>query len=1138
MKKTKTFHECGIHVLRKTFRIMRIILFLIFAVILQSFANESYSQKTRLSLDFLKTKLVNVLDEIEENSEFFFLFNEKLVDTNREVSVSFENKEVDEILDKLFDGTDIVYTISDRKIILAPELLTKKTQKQTFISGTVTDEAGKPLPGVTVLIKGTTNGTVTNVDGNYSISNVPGNATLQFSFVGMLTQEVEVGNQATIDITMKMDAIGIEEVVAVGYGTQKRVNLTGSVSSVKSEELVVTKNENPVNLLTGKMAGVRVAQGSSEPGRNMSKFDIRGYGSSPLVVIDGVARDGFQQLNPEDIESISVLKDASASVYGVRAANGVLLITTKTGKPGAPKVSYSFNGGIQQMLNVPSQTTALQYYMMKNEQRRRQFRYFTGFNDSDVYSEQAMAPFINGERQTTDWRNETLREFAPQTSHNISISGGTNKVNYYIGAGYMDQNSFFKSGDLNYKKFNLRAKLGVEVTDNLKLDVGVYGQKNRRQSTQVDSKGLLKSLYTNMPDDPVYAYDDPKYPWKTADEINPVVMMDRNLGGYRDSYNYEYKANVAAHFKIPNVEGLAVHGLYSYDFNLYDSHNYAKAHNLYRLDGDNLEEFLVRAPSRIERYSWNKNASTVQLSVDYNRIFAEKHNVQLLVLFEESHFLADNYGAGRRIYVDLPYLFAGSTDKQYTWMGADNLEGVNKGFVGKAHYDYSSKYLIDLAARYDGSYKFKSGSSQWGFFPSVSLGWRISQEAFLRDFVGRLSISDLKLRGSYGKLGDDRASSFQYITGYQFPRSGYVVDGVYQTGTETKGIANENITWYTSTITNLGFDAKLFEGKLAIAFDYFIRDREGLLGTRVLTLPGTFGASLPQENINSDQTEGFEVELTYKNRINDLKYSITGLFSQTRTRIIHSERAESGNSYENWRNNPQGRYNDIWWGKGYEGRYLSYDQVYNDEVNRGGGNMNYLPGDYIYEDWNGDGTINYWDNKPIAIKNTPVLNYSTIFTAEYKNFDLYLQFQGTLKAYKEYEGQVRDPLTWGRNSLDYFWDRWHPVDPKADFFDPHTEWVQGEWMVSGSRSITDAANIQNASYLRLKTLELGYTVPERIIKGIGQNLRIYVNAYNLLTFTKFKFLDPEAYPDSNNSHRAQASYPNNRVYNIGAKITF
>ncbi len=1120
--------------------IMKLVVFMTMLSIVQATAG-SYAQTITLRAENMT--LSQAMRSIQKQSGYpFFLNGKDLAQTK--INVFIDGATLEDAMQDLLTPLSLEWVLKDKTIIIKRAKLKPKDIAGSFllqqraISGRVQDEKGEALAGVTVSLKGTQIATTTDNAGRYQIATPTSSGTLVFAIMGYGAVEQPIDNKSIIDVSMTPSISDLDEVVVVGYGTQKKVNLTGSVATIKGEDLVVTKNENAINMLAGKVPGVRITQGSSEPGAFMSAFDIRGYGAAPLVVIDGVPRGGMERLNPEDIESISVLKDASASVYGVRAANGVVLITTKKGKMGKPDVSYSYNMGLQQMLNVASQTTALQYYIMRNEQNRRQFRYYTGFTGTDIYPEQAMEPFEDGTRQTTDWRDEVLRDIAPQSSHNLSVSGGTERVNYYVGAGYMDQNSFFKSGDINYNRFNLRANVDAKISDYLSVDIGIYGIKDKRQSGQVNSQGLLKSLYTNMPDDPVYAFNDARYPWRTADEVNPVVMMDRELGGYIDRENYNYQANAAAHFKIPGVEGLAVHGKFAYDFSFADEHNYAKAHNLYRVSGENLEEYLVRAPSKIRRFTSTNNATNMQLSVDYNRIFHEKHNVQLLALFEESHFLSDNYGAERRLYVDRPYLFAGVTDGQNTLMNTGDFEGTSQGFVGKAHYDYLSKYIVDLSARYDGSSKFKPGPSQWGLFPSASLAWRISQEPFAKNTLESWRINDIKLRMSYGKLGDDRSSSYQFITGYNYPAAGYVVNGMYVNGTETRGLANENITWYTSTIADWGFDGKLFDSKFGVTFDYYIRNRDGLLGTRSLTIPGTFGATLPEENINSDRTSGFELELSYQDRVNDFDYSVTAFFSQTRTKIIHNERALAGNSYDNWRNNLEGRYNDIWWGKGYSGRYTSYEEIYSDEVNRGGGNQAFLPGDYVYEDWNGDGQINDWDIKPIGIKNTPLLNYAMMLTGSYHGFDLYMHFQGTFKAYKQYEGQVRDPLTWGRNSLDYFWDRWHPVDPKADYFDPHTEWVPGIWHVSGSSSITDAANIQNASYLRLKTVELGYTFPKQIINILGKSCRIYVNAYNLVTFTKFRFLDPEAFPNIDNTHQAQAPYPNNRTFNFGGKITF
>jgi TonB-linked SusC/RagA family outer membrane protein len=1152
----------------KVFMVMKITVFFLLVAISSAFAKSSYSQNTKLSLHLENVPIQQVFDEIQKNSEFIIFYKDKQVDVNHLSNVDVVEGTVDQILDQALKSTDLGYKIIDRQIVIlenkvkaSPSVLisepseTNAEQQKKEISGTVKDSKGLPIPGVTVIVKGTTTGIITDTDGKFKLA-VPADAKiLSFSFVGMKSQEALISGKTSFSIVLEEEIVGLEEVVAVGYGTQRKATLTGAVSAMRSSELVTTKNENVANMLAGKVAGVSVVQRSSEPGEYNNQFSIRGFGTA-LVVIDGVPGDGFDKLNPDDIADISILKDAAAAVYGVRAANGVVLVTTKTGKTNDGdkfNVNYSYNSGIQQLLDLPSQTTADQYMTMINERHSRDFNQFYKYDGQTPYTDAMINEYKTGAKKTTDWKGSAFNEFAPQQQQNINLSGASGRINYFFGLGYLTQTGFFKTGDLNYNRWNLRANVGIKITNNLSADIQLSGMKDRKNSSAWDTWAVLKSMYTNMPNQPVYLNDDVNMPYKTADDANPVVMTDDRLAGFRKHDNGQYSATFTINYQIPKVEGLAAHFMYNYGSNLADNTDYNKSFYLYSLGGSgSIDATPEHAPSVISRYTSNSKNSLMQLSVDYSKTFSKVHNVKLLALFEESHYLNDNFSASKKVLMDIPYLFAGISDGQQAGMDAGDFEGARKAIVSKLHYDYSNKYLLDFSLRYDGSSKFNPnpGKDQWGLFPSISAGWRISDESFFKNISSLSFINEIKLRGSYGILGDDGASNYQYVSGINYPAPGYVINNTYVTGAESRGVPNLDITWYTAKTSNVGIDSKFFDNKLEFVFDYFNRDRSGLLAQRILSLPGTFGAGLPQENLNSDQTRGFEVTLTYKNKIHDFNYYVSCVFSQNRTRILHSEMAKSGNSWLNYLNNPNGRYSDVWMARGYEGRYTSWDQIYNDKVDRG---QNRLPGDYLYQDWNGDGHIDDLDKHPVGIRNNPLVNFGITLGANWKGFDLVALLQGAAGDYKEYNGQMSGPLTWDRNSIDIFWDRWHPADPKADVFDPKTVWIPGTFPMTGQPNAQEGANVHNASYVRIKSLELGYTIPKKIFTHVGiENLRLYVNAYNLFTFTGFKYLDPEhqtnpvyrpgtwdKYDGDGNGWFADGlQYPNNRSFNFGVKVTF
>ena len=423
---------------------------------------------------------------------------------------------------------------------------------------------------------------------------------------------------------------------------------------------------------------------------------------------------------------------------------------------------------------------------------------------------------------------------------------------------------------------------------------------------------------------------------------------------------------------------------------------------------------------------------------------------------------------------------------------------------------------------------------QWGFFPAGSVGWRVSEESFFKNSQALAFVNNMKLRASYGKMGDDNSSSYQFLSGYNYPAWGYVFNGQWTNSLGMRGMANPYITWYTAKTLNLGIDADMWKGLLGVQFDLFNRKRDGLLATRNLSLPGTVGAGLPQENLEGDLTKGFEIALTHKNKIGGLNYFISGNMAYSRTRWQYKEIAKSGNSYQNWTDNSTNRYNDLWWGYGYVGPFNSYDQAYAAPNQDSKGNSILRPGDSEYVDWNGDGIIDGNDNHPIAMEGYPKINYGISIGVNYIGFDLNLGFQGTAQSYVRYPEQLETPLLWERNSLAMFMDRWHLSDPT----DPNSAWIPGHYPSTNTGETTNYASserlAQNASYLRLKSLEFGYSIPVKILKNSGvQKVRIYFTGYNLLTFTGIKYLDPEHPADSNGY-----LYPLSKTYNMGISLTF
>jgi len=1122
------FRETNIST-KQFLRKMRITFLLIFVIASGVFALPGSSQVAKVSMSMKNATVANVIDAIEHQTKYLFVYSKSEIDLAREVSVDADQQSVAEVLSNLFDKTDVVYAMEGTNIMLM--LKTTAQQAGKTITGKVSIATGAPLPGTAVVVKGTTTGVITDSNGIYSLSNLPANATLKFSFVGMSSQEIVVGNSTTINVTLLEEAVGLKEVVAVGYGTQKKITMTGAVSSIDSKDILNTKNENVQNMLAGKIPGVRVVQSTSEPGSFNTNLQIRGLGT-PLVVIDGVPRDNMNRLDPNEIESISVLKDASAAVYGVRAANGVVLITTKKGATGKMQLDYNGTVGWQQALGLPKTGTATDYMTMTNEN-------YVNLGYAPPFSATDFEPYTSGAKKSTDWSSVGIRKTAPQNQHSLSARGGSEKIDYFVNLGYLKQDGYWTSNDLNYDRFNVRSNVSAKISDRLKVELMINAMKdtkNQPASPTGDAWRVFNSLWFAVPTWPVYANDNPDYIYSGLNR-NPLAITNSNIIGYTKADNKLFQGTFNISYDIPYLDGLKAKGMYSYDYSMSDTKTFAKEYTLYEYDAASTTYIPQTAgsPSSLKR-SFNGGESTLlQLSLNYTHTFAKKHNVNALLLFEESDRSADNYYAYRQLTMDaVDQLFAGNSLNQEGSMDPNGLwKLANTGFVGRLNYDYLSRYIAEFSCRYDGSSKFAS-DKQWGLFPAVSVGWRLSEESFFKNTRALSFVNNLKLRASYGKLGDDSSSSYQFLSGYNYPSGGYVVNGQWSNGLGMRGMPNPNITWFTSKTFNLGIDADMWHGLLGLQVDMFNRNRDGLLATRLLSLPGTVGAGLPQENLEGDITKGLEFGLTHKNRIGELNYFFSGNISFTRTKWQYKEIAKAGNSYQNWTGNSAYRYNDLWWGYDYRGPFTSYAEAYTAPNQDSKGNSLERPGDRAYVDWNGDGMIDGNDSHPIATTGYPQISYGMTLGADFKGFDLNMVFQGTARSHVRYSDQLMAPLSWGLNGLQIFMDRWHLTDPN----DPNSKWIPGYYPSTNTGESTNyvssTALVQDASYLRLKSLEFGYTIPEHILRNYGiHRVRVYFSGYNLFTLTKVKYLDPEHPSDT-----YSLLYPISKTYNMGISLTF
>ena len=1021
-----------------------------------------------------------------------------------------------------------------------------------MVKGKVVDQHNEPVIGATVGVDKGKAKTVTDIDGNFTLQ-VPANAQIVVNYIGMKPATQSVGGRRELNFVLQDDVNQLQDVVVVGYGTQKRGSITGSVAAVKGDEMVRTKNENPQNMLTGRVAGVRVWQKSSEPGSYNNNFDVRGMGT-PLVIIDGVPRDmsDFQRMNADDIQDISVLKDASASIYGLRSANGVVLVTTKKGQAGQTKFSYNGSYTIQSPKSMPKLLDAYKTMTLYNERNLNNVN-----GGSKIYTDEMFDEFRNGTRRETDWNNLIFAKTSPQTNHNITVSGGNDKTQYFVSFGAFYQEGFFKSGDLNYHKYNITSNLTTEVYRGLKLSLNINAMTDKQNNPYCTSTDIIRNYWRQGVLFPAYADEAGtmlNYDGLDLEE-NTVAKMTADISGYRrykqsqvlTSGIFEYDFGT-----LTNVlKGLKAKVMFSYDYHLNNNTIYRKQYYQYAYDPATQtykqKLYASSAPSNLRREHYDTQQFLSQYTLSYNRDFGP-HSIAAVVGMETQRRTGDNFYAMRNLAFSSPYLFNGVEEGQVANSATGGIYSANyNAFIGRLNYSFAQRYLIEGQFRYDGSSKFAKGH-RWGFFPSVSLGWVVSEEPWFKKIEFLKGVDQLKLRASYGEMGDDSGANYDWVAGYTYPSTsgnsekgyynqyapGFIFGSQFVYAATPMAIPNELISWYKAKTFNVGVDFDTNNKLFGFSLDYFSRKMTGLYEYRTSVFPTVIGAKPPRENANSSRNFGMELELRHHNRIGrNFVYNVKGIVTITRQKYLTAiQNGPYANAYDQWRNDHlNNRYQGVQFGYEGNGRYQNWDEIWNETLYH---EKDLLPGDYKYLDWNGDGEINSQDEHPYAFDQTPWMNYSLSIDCAYKGFDFSMLWQGSALGSMSYE----EPLysIWGQNgggALEQYWDRWHPADENADPYDPNTKWVKGYYAYTGHYpSANSTFNRVSTAYLRLKQIELGYTLPKwKVFPSL--NLRVYANAYNLFTITGVKFVDPEHPSDD-----LGRLYPLNRTYTFGVQVSF
>ncbi|MDR3694481.1 TonB-dependent receptor [Mucilaginibacter sp.] len=1012
---------------------------------------------------------------------------------------------------------------------------------ETRVTGKVTDEKGATLPGVSVALKGTTTGVVTDVNGDFSIV-VPdaGSATLVFTYIGYLSREIPLNGQKSINVTLLPDTKNLSEVVVVGYGTQKKATLTGSISVIKGGDMIKSPQPNVSDSFAGRISGVIANNTSGEPGYDGSNILIRGIATTGsnnvLVVVDGIPGQigGLERLDPNDIESVSVLKDASAAVYGNRAANGVILITTKHGKTGKASVSYSFNEGFSSPTRLPKMADAATYAQIVND-----ISYYDsptgGMNQ--VYSADQIQKFKDGSDPlnypNTDWEKVTLKNFAMQNQQNLTVSGGNEDVKYFTSVGTLSQDGIYKNGATKYNQYNFRANVDATITSRFKVGLSLAGREEDRQFPETGAGSIFRTIYRSYPTSAAYYPNG--LPTAGIDQVNPALAVT-NIGGISRNPAQYFNGILKASYDIPGVQGLSLDGFFAADksgnftksfYTPYTVYTYNSAAQTYN---PSIEGGGANGLASLYEGQLNQSLITSNIKLNFVRQFGG-HNINAFVAYEQSQHSYDFFWAQRNDFPTPtnPELSQGGTAASDATNGgnsSDNNGNYNynrRSVISRLAYNYEEKYLLEGQFRADGSSLFAPGH-QWGYFPSVSAGYRISKEKWFSDKIK--FFDDLKIRASYGVLGDDLISAYQYFDNYSLDN--YVVldngsGAAVQSGVDLTKIANPNITWETAKKTDIGINA-VFLKNFTLEAIYFNQKRSNILEYRNGSLPGTSGIVnpyggtplVPAENIGKVNSSGFEGTLGY-NHPGNFNWGVTGNFTFAKSKIIYIDEASGTIPYQAQTGHPLNT-------------YLLYNAVGIFRSQTQLDNTPHVPGaqvgDLIYQDVNKDGQITAADQTRSKYGNIPQIVYGFNFNAGYKNFDLSVLFAGQAEV-SQYvlpeSGTIGNYFSsWANNA-------WSPTNPNGSY--PKVSDRASSAVSGGLYNSTFWLN--DASFLRLKNVQLGYNLAANTLHSLHiSGLRVFVSAFNLFTITKVKDYDPEGTSGSGQF------YPEQRIINLGANVKF
>ena len=1100
---------------KQIFRIMRISTFLLMVCVFCSYAGNAHSQNAKVSIRMNNVKLDKILNEIENQTDYLFIYNNQ-VDINKITSVKVKNEAVAQVLDRILSGTGINYELEGTHIILTTEAIKDlhAQQQAKTVTGTVTDVSGEPIIGANIRIKGTTTGTITDIDGNFSIEAEP-QSVIEVSYIGYLTQETVINNQKSIRFLLKEDTKTLDEVVVIGYGVQKKADLTGSVANINTEKLNTQSNANIGQALQGKIAGVDIVSQGGAPGSG-TRIMVRGIGTlnnaSPLYIVDGMYMNSIDHINPNDIASIDVLKDASsAAIYGSRAANGVIIVTTKEGSntEGKPITDLSVNLGI---------STASKFLDMLDAK---------GWAEVTTIARQAIGkPALDmatdlANKPDNDWQDIMFRPALMQ-NYNLSVKGGGKYSTYYTGLGYFNQDGIVKG--TNYQRYNIQSKNDYKrgiFSAGTNLIISFSHDKPLHQELR---GGMIGTILQSVPT--LEKYDDTReggYGGTYGDVVNiphPLAIIDDNI---MDRYNENVKIFANLYAQIELFKGL------KYKLNLTPDFSFERYKNyLNKYDFGLATNSITQLTERQRR----RRNILVENLLTFDRTFGE-HKISALAgyTYQDSRFRhIQAYGEG--LPQGLEEIDAATTNRSNE---GNSWRSVLTSILGRVFYSYQNKYLFTATIRRDGSSKFGK-NNRYGYFPSFSLGWNVAEEKFMENVHW---LDQLKLRGGYGVLGNQEIDNYQYsstiTTGINYPDgNGGLLQGAFP-----KNFANPDIKWEETAMTNVGIDFMAFNNRLSLTADYYVKNTKDIL----LTVPipiSSGGANDPIRNAGKIRNNGFEFNLGWMDQPNpDISYGINLIGSFNKNKVIamgsESGSIKGGSTNQNITTSetkagyPIGGY----WLISTAGYFNSQEEV--DAYAKDGKKIQPAaePGDIKFVDANNDGVIND-DDRVFQGSPFPDFTFALNGNMRYKNFDLSIGLQGVLgnKIYNATRQTLED-VTKGSNFLASCLDYWTPENKNASH--PRLTWDDPN---RNTRAESDRY-LENGSYLRLRSVQLGYTFPQTWFKGAIQHARVYINAENLFTITSYSGYSPDVNADNANYRGFDNFiYPTNRTFMLGLNVTF